>query len=326
MSLIGKTWALVLAGGEGSRLKSLTTDSSGRAVPKQFCSLTGGPSLLQETLRRARSIATPEYTCAIVAAQHRHWWQAPLREIPAENVIVQPRNLGTGNGILLPLLKIADRDPQATLILLPSDHHVEDEAVLDMALHAAQKHVASEPDRLLLLGLEPENADSELGYILPRSPDDGPVRPVTRFIEKPTTAAAHAAIASGALWNVFIIACRVQALLDVFTARLPEIVMEMRGVLAVEPDPHAAAISLADLYARLPTIDFSRHVLEGAEDRLNVLSVPRCGWSDLGTPKRLLLTLHRLERSRRIPSVPGGATAQINLAARLRRETGHAAS
>src|SRR5688572_7927177 len=83
------TWALVLAAGEGSRLRALTT-SNGVAVPKQFCSLHDGPSLLQEALHRAEAVAPRLRICTIVAAQHRRWWQGPLWSLPSQNIIVQP--------------------------------------------------------------------------------------------------------------------------------------------------------------------------------------------------------------------------------------------
>src|SRR4030095_2964760 len=100
------TWALVLAAGEGSRLRTLTTTHNGVAVPKQFCSLQGGPSLLQETLHRAEAIAPRKRVCTIVAAQHRRWFEGPLWSLPAQNVIVQPENRGTAIGLLLPILHI----------------------------------------------------------------------------------------------------------------------------------------------------------------------------------------------------------------------------
>ena len=84
------TWALVLAAGEGSRLRILTTSPSGTAIPKQFCSLFEGPSLLHEALRRAQAVADNAHTCVVVAEQHRRWWQGALDSVPAENVIVQP--------------------------------------------------------------------------------------------------------------------------------------------------------------------------------------------------------------------------------------------
>src|SRR5580692_11154923 len=71
MTTSNNAWAIVLAGGEGSRLHGLTTDASGVTVPKQFCSLSGGQSLLAETLQRAASAVEPERTCVVVGEQHR---------------------------------------------------------------------------------------------------------------------------------------------------------------------------------------------------------------------------------------------------------------
>src|SRR5277367_1187346 len=119
------TWAVVLAAGDGARLSTLTLDSTGVSVPKQFCSLNGGVTLLQQTLSRARAAARRERTATIVAQQHERWWQHM-----DERTIVQPMNRGTANGILLAALTIARRDPAARLVFLPSDHYVEDESRL----------------------------------------------------------------------------------------------------------------------------------------------------------------------------------------------------
>src|SRR5262249_35188436 len=82
------TWAVVLAACEGTRLASLTRDAAGNAVPKQFCSLNGGRSLIQDAIQRARQVVTLERTCAIVAEQHAHHWRQALRSLPTENIIV----------------------------------------------------------------------------------------------------------------------------------------------------------------------------------------------------------------------------------------------
>jgi mannose-1-phosphate guanylyltransferase len=111
---------LVLAGGEGSRLQSLTTTAAGISIPKQVCSLEGGNSLLHNALARARIVVPPQRTCAIVAGQHERWWQSLPNSIPARNIIVQPCNRGTANGILLPLLQIVHRDRDASILVLPS--------------------------------------------------------------------------------------------------------------------------------------------------------------------------------------------------------------
>ena len=107
--------ALVLAGGEGSRVRSLTTTAPGVSIPKQFCWLRGGSSLLEDALRRVRSIAPDHWICVAVAAQHQRWWLKSLSGLPVKNVVVQPKNCGTASGILLPLLQIVDSDPNATM-------------------------------------------------------------------------------------------------------------------------------------------------------------------------------------------------------------------
>ena len=124
-------WAVVLAAGDGNRLRSLTTDSQGNSTPKQFCSLNGGPSLLQLALRRVARVAPSSRITTIVAAQHETWWRGELDFAPVSNVVVQPSNRGTAVGALLPLLRILARDPGANVVFLPSDHFVADEPTLE---------------------------------------------------------------------------------------------------------------------------------------------------------------------------------------------------
>jgi mannose-1-phosphate guanylyltransferase len=305
-------WALVLAAGEGSRLRSLTTTDTGVAVPKQFCSLLGEASLLQEALRRGAVVARPDRICAIVASQHREWWAAPLAGLPAQNVIVQPENRGTAHGILLPLLQIATRDPEARIVILPADHHVRDEAVMAQALRESARLAAREPESVFLLGVEPDQPDPELGYVLPAdSWGDGP-SPVAHFVEKPSVAEAIALLERGALWNVFIMAATARALLGLFAARFAATAGEMLVAIDRDANSRNRGVALRRLYRHLPTRDFSRDVLEGREDRLQVLPVPNCGWTDLGTPKRVAETLRLLPRVPR--QVDGPAPTYLNLA------------
>jgi mannose-1-phosphate guanylyltransferase len=288
------TWALVLAAGEGSRLRSLTTSPAGETVPKQFCSLYAGPSLFHEAVRRAQSLADDNCICAVVAEQHRRWWEGLRSEVSPRNMIVQPRNRGTAIGILLPLLHLVKRNPRASIVLLPSDHHIRREEVLAASLRAGAEQLRWRLDELVLLGLKPEEADPELGYIVPGTSDGRGALTVTRFVEKPNVVTARQLIEQGALWNAFILLARAQALLAVFKRRIPEIVTAMNT--ALEKDEIAGgAAHLGELYDSLPSLDFSRDVLPGRESLLRVLPVPECGWSDLGTPKRVAETLARVQ-------------------------------
>jgi mannose-1-phosphate guanylyltransferase len=316
MSSRGNTWALILAAGEGSRLRSLTTTRGGVAIPKQFCSLNGGRSLLQEALRRAGAVSDVSRTCAIVAAQHRRWWEVPLFHLPDANVIAQPANRGTAHGILLPLLHIAARDPDAVIVLLPADHHVADEAVFAESLRAATRLAHADRSSVYLLGVEPDAPDTELGYILPARGGTRHASSVARFIEKPALDRAQSLLDQGALWNVFVLAASASALLGMFQRRFPQTVAQFREALAIDFDTHGLAIE--DLYELLPMTDFSRDVMEGQEELLKVLPVPSCGWTDLGTPQRVEATIRRLPGiDLRLPR--GDHAAQLSLAAQHAR-------
>jgi mannose-1-phosphate guanylyltransferase len=308
-------WALVLAAGEGSRLRELTTTPSGVHVPKQFCSLLNGPSLLHQALSRAQSIAPTERVCTIVAAQHHRWWKG----LPASNVIVQPENRGTANGIILALLHIAERDPSAQIVLVPSDHHVQDEPTLAESLRWACTHLRVRPHEVLLLGIAPEEPDPELGYIVPGERSRDGTFEVVQFVEKPSAARARALIDNGALWNVFIIAASVHALLHMLEGRCPEIVSEMRVVVRKDLR-QLNTNATVELYERLPSLDFSRDILRnGTDANLRVLPVPQCGWSDLGTSKRVVQTLRQLRSRRGAIGVSLSMSTQISLAERVER-------
>lgn len=300
------TWALVLAAGEGNRLASLTRNAHGVAVPKQFCSLQGGPCLLQEALQRAATVAPLQRICSVVAEQHRQWWTPLLSYLPEENVISQPQNRGTAFGILLPLLRIAERDPDATVMLLPADHYLRDEEIMAAALRRAAALAHADRGSIYLLGVEPDEPDTELGYIVPASRRRDGAAGVLRFIEKPNAFRARVLLDAGALWNVFIMAASVRTLLSLFDSRFESTIAAMRGFEGAHLDSH---------YQNLHTVDFSRDVLQGRESMLKVLTVPHCGWTDLGTPERVGRILEGLQDTATPPYFP----AHVSLADQFMR-------
>jgi mannose-1-phosphate guanylyltransferase len=299
------TWALVLAAGEGSRLQGLTRNVHGVVVPKQFCSLQGGPSLLQEALQRAATVAPMQRVCTVVAAQHRHWWTSMLGYLRQRNVIVQPHNRGTAHGILLPLLRIAEMDPEAVVVVLPADHYLRDEETMIAALREASELASASPTSIYLLGLEPGEPDSDLGYILPATRSRAKPTAVLRFIEKPALSRARALIDQGALWNSFIMAGSVRTLLNLFDRTFETAVQAMQSLEGAQLD---------QAYQHLRAVDFSRDVLAGNENSLQVLPVAQCGWTDLGTPARVEMTLRRLFDDSIGPAVRPYFPTHLNLA------------
>ncbi len=314
----GESWALVLAAGEGSRLRTLTTTETGLAVPKQFCSLRGERSLLDETILRAQSIVPTQRICVIVAAHHQAWWDRCLAPLQPDNVIVQPRNLGTANGILLPLLHILERDPDARIVILPSDHHVQHEPILQRSLQDGLSAMDHDRLGLALLGADPEFADDELGYIVPGKPCGQGMYEVCRFVEKPSVAAAQSLMNEGGLWNVFILIARARALLRLIERQCPDVVDRLQRVVRqtrrVQDDKELSAV-----YEALPELDFSRHIAQPEAASLRVLRVPQCGWSDLGTPRRVAEVLTRSAALRVTTARAPAVAPYLNLAEQFAR-------
>lgn len=287
MSNKNQTWVVVLAAGEGSRVRDLTRDRHGRPAPKQFSSANGKTSLLGETLRRAEKIAPRERIVTIVAAQHERWWRAELSGFPADNIIVQPKNRGTAAGILLPLEWIARHDRNATVVILPSDHFVESEDTLNGVLNQAVFTVTRSEAPVVLLGVKPAGPEEEYGWIVPcPGPENCPHR-VASFREKPDACTAALLLNQGALLNTFIIVADCRCLLALFREKTPQLWGPFERTMEGLTTGSRQQADLADLYHSIPSLDFSRDVLENAAEKLWVYPVPQCGWTDLGTPQRL---------------------------------------
>ena len=280
------TWAVILAAGEGSRLKSLTRTPSGEVIPKQFCSLSRRECFLELAMARAGAVVSREHLCAIVAAQHRRWWKSALAGTSTANIFVQPSNRGTAIGAALSLLQIEKRDPEATVILLPADHHVGDESALAGALIKMSELARTHRERIYMLGMEPDSPDTELGYIVPKTGLADGAAAVGTFVEKPSREQAQDLLAQRALWNMFIVAGTVSTFLNLFD-RSYNFVSLMRSTLR---DGQPLGM-LNRLYKELPSVDFSRDVLSHHVDWLRVVAAPPCGWTDLGTPSRVAATV-----------------------------------
>lgn len=319
MSDTGKTWAVILAAGEGKRLRSLTKDAHGLQVPKQYCSLLGASTLLHDAVGRGRAIAGPTRVCAIVAEQHRLWWQDDLADLDPLNVIAQPVNRGTGNGILLSLLWILTRDPHARVVFLPADHFFENEPPLASAIEIAVQEVRSSPTDLVLIGMEPDEPNPELGYLL-CGESVGASRRVHRFIEKPTAEVAAQLLRDRAVWNSFIFAAQGETLLALFRRCLPVVADQMLVEVIRARMVGSTNVALAQFYETLPTCDFSADLLMNCPIPLRAVTTGPCGWSDLGTPERVGFAVRRLARGALgalgRPTMPAGrlslATALIN--------------
>ncbi len=285
-----RAWAVILAGGEGTRLSRVTMSPDGVSVPKQFCTFRSDRSLLGATLDRVARLVPKDRIVVVVAERHRPWWTTELADLPRANVLVEPVGRGTAAGLLLALLHVQLQDPDAAVLTLPSDHHATDEAALVRGLEAALSS-ARRDGQSVLLGMRPDAPDFGYGWIVPADDGEDATRRVAAFVEKPDKLLAQRLFQQGGLWSSMTFAAPVRTLVGAFERSLPLLARTLRDRCLAAGYLDRAA--LAQVYPLLPSHDFSRDVLEGAPDLFRVLAVPWCGWSDLGTPMRVLRCLHR---------------------------------
>jgi mannose-1-phosphate guanylyltransferase len=241
-------------------------------------------TLLEMTLSRARSIVPREQIVAVVArAQNRHWSE-PLAVLPSANVIVQPYHRGSAIEVLLAVLTILERDPLVRIIAMPSYYYVSDEPALADGLLEAATPTAQTRNNLALIGIKPEGADPESGYIVPgRWFEDG-TRSLVRIIKPSGKILARDLVARGALWDSSIIAARALVLLGILRVCVPDLVDQMETALAQGPDVRRRA--LTQLHARLPSVDLPHLLAQGAEAKCRVITSRSCGWSNLAAAQR----------------------------------------
>jgi mannose-1-phosphate guanylyltransferase len=277
---------VILAGGEGVRLRALTRALHGEELPKQFAFIHGGASLLQATVARAQRWSPPERIVVVVAREREALARAQLRQYGPVHLAVQPQNRGTGPGLMLPLGHVLAMDPEAHVVVLPSDHYVRDELPFEQSIRAA---VAASTEQIALVGAVPDHAETQYGWMVRgvRPGVDGHV--VDCFCEKPPASVAQQLLQDGALWNTFVMAGTAQRFWALASEHLPQQAARFAAYLDALHGPEER-LALRALYARLPAADFSREVLERARD-LRLVALRPCGWSDWGTPERVLNSL-----------------------------------
>lgn len=263
-------WAVILAGGVGSRFWPLSTPQR----PKQLLPLVDRESLLVNTLRRLAPLAPPERTLVLTNSA-----LAPtvcrLCDLPTENVLAEPVPAGTAAALTWAALTIAKRAGTDTpMICVHADWAVADEEGFRAAL-AKAADVAARHASLVTVGIVPTRPDPGFGYIKPGAAVEAGVFAVERFVEKPDRARAERMVADGYLWNSGIFTWRVGDFLDEVRALTPEVAPALAHA---ERHPKADA---ATFFGSVRSASVDVGVLERSA---RVLVVPgQFGWDDVGT-------------------------------------------
>jgi len=292
-------WSVILAGGEGERLRPFTERWLGRHKPKQYCTFVGSRSMFQHTVDRADQISRAERKIIIVAKEHQNEAQAQLTATKTGRVIPQPKNRDTAAGIFLALAHIKARDPNATVVLFPSDHFVYPEdrflEIVRVAIDAAQQT----QHWLFLLGVSPHRLEPDYGWVEAGRhlawKNGHRILAAGSFVEKPTAEECRKAMAAGAYWNTLVLAARLETLWKMGWNCFPEIMSLF--------DAHVEAIGTSDegsvldaIYEVMPARNFSTHLLERTPDQVAIVEMTGVLWCDWGRPERILETLTQVGR------------------------------
>lgn len=290
-------YAVILAGGDGSRLRSLTRAIAGDERPKQFCPILNDSTLLDETRKRVAIGVSPANTFFSLTQKHERFYQQPLSSVSELNKVIQPENKGTAPAILYSLVRLARVAPDATVAFFPSDHYFADDAGFMSHVDSAFRSVELNPESIVLLGIEADKAETSYGWIQPVQSLFGnsarSVARVSRFWEKPTKGVAQHLLNDGCLWNSFVMIGKVGTFLELFRDTLPGMFRMFATIEQAVGRSQEQAVIRA-IYSWINETNFSSEVLERSADRLLVMRVRQVGWSDWGEPNRVLGTLASL--------------------------------
>jgi mannose-1-phosphate guanylyltransferase/mannose-6-phosphate isomerase len=269
----------VLAGGAGTRF----WPASRKARPKPFLPLVGARTLLADTLERLRLLAPARHTTVVVAEALAAASRAALRSYPGTRLLLEPLARNTAAAIAWAAADALGRGHDGVLGVFPADHHIaRPEAFARCVVRAARE--AADGERLVLLGIEPTRPDTGYGYLrLGRGAKGASVRPVERFVEKPSLARARRFVASGAyLWNSGMLIARPSRILAETRALAPEVWRALGPTLSrIAAGERVPRPVLARAWARVKPLAFDYAVLERSR-RVAALR-GRFAWSDLGS-------------------------------------------
>ena len=270
-------YALLMAGGVGSRFWPVST----QAFPKQFHDMLGtGETLLQKTFNRLAKIVPEDQILILTNTDYNDLVKEQLPTIKQKNIVLEPAMRNTAPCILLSALKVEKENPDAVMIVAPSDAWIEDEDAfvedLKKAFDAAQQE-----ETIVTLGIQPSFPNTGYGYINYDKSDNAFAKAVKRFTEKPDYATAKEFVASGEyLWNAGMFIWSVKTVINSFKSFLPEMYNLLNAGNGVYNLPEEQDF-INEAYPKAENISIDFGVMEKHQ---NVKVVPATfDWNDLGT-------------------------------------------
>lgn len=302
-----KTTALIMAGGRGERFWPM----SRKSMPKQFLSLTGtDQTMIQNTVERILPLVAMEDIYIATNREYRDLIRKQLPEIPEGNILCEPMAKNTAPCIGWGAVTIRKKYGDAMMIVLPSDHLVQQQTLFRRVLKNAVR-TAEETGGLVTLGISPKTPDTGYGYIQYDTEEgtgfESAFR-VKRFVEKPNLETAKAYLASGEyLWNSGMFIWKASSILKEMEEKLPgnyELLEKIEKAIGTEAEEE----TVESAFAQMQSISIDYGVMEKAE---NVYVLPSSfGWDDVGS----WLAVGRINPGNDMGNVIKGDIVSVNTA------------
>ncbi|EAP88176.1 MULTISPECIES: mannose-1-phosphate guanylyltransferase [Croceibacter] len=270
-------YAVLMAGGIGSRFWPVSTTS----FPKQFHDMLGtGSSLIQKTFARLSKTVPEENIFILTNSKYEDLVKEQLPNVTDRQIVLEPVMRNTAPCILLAALKIQKENPDALMLVAPSDHWIEDENAFNDNIRTAFDACQRQPI-LMTLGIEPTFANTGYGYINYIEDTSTPIKKVKHFTEKPNKELAKQFLADGNyLWNAGIFIWSANTIVEAFEKQMPDMHhLFFRGIDALNTERETKFLSRTYPKADNISIDFG--IMENAAD-VRVLPAT-FDWNDLGT-------------------------------------------
>lgn len=272
--------ALIMAGGKGTRFWPLSTEEK----PKQFLSLIGEKTMIQMTVDRIKPIIPIERIFICTGEIYVDLVKEQLPELPERNIIVEPEGRNTTPCIALSALVINRYYKDSTMVVLPSDHLINNEDEFRKVVLESESFIENNNNAILTLGMEPSRAETGYGYIkYSNSKDkiiDCEVIKVERFVEKPNKDLAEVYVSNGNyLWNGGMFIWKANNILSEISKYLPDTFEALHKIQYVDEDDLQTLIN--GEYGKTEAISIDYAVLEKSKDIYVIPS--NFGWDDIGS-------------------------------------------
>lgn len=297
---------VIMAGGKGERF----WPKSRRKTPKQLISITDdGKTLIQRSVHRVLKLCSAENIYIVTNKDYAMAINKQLPEIPFENIIVEPFAKNTAACIGLAAAYIMDKDENSTMVVLPSDHIINDNDKFIKILKCAVE-MAEKGENIVTLGITPSYPETGYGYI--KFSDNvckikgQSIYLVERFVEKPDVKKAEEYMISGKyLWNSGMFIWKVSTIMNSIKKYMPEL---FEGLMTIKDSLYTSRYNkvLYDEYEKFKSISIDYGIMEHAE---NIYTIPsEFGWDDVGT----WTSLERIRKTDSLGNVAKGNVVSVD--------------